>query len=89
MSKYLIALAIAGAMSAPAVAQTQQTTPDTNQAQQTKPQMVKKRICEESNNPYSRIGRVCHTIEVPAQPANSTATNQVAPQSNPQGNRGN
>jgi cytochrome c5 len=89
MSKYLIALAIAGAMSAPAAAQTQQSVPAANAVQQAKPQMVKKRICEEANNPYSRIGRVCHTIEVPAQPAGSTATNQAAPQSDPQANRGN
>jgi cytochrome c5 len=88
MSKYLIALAIAGAMSVSAAAQTQQNVPATNQAQQAKPQMIKKRVCEDNDNPYSRIMRVCHTIEVPAPHGDNSANNQVAPQADPQANRG-
>lgn len=86
MSKYLIALAIAGA-SASVMAQpapTPQNTASAGQAQTAKPQMIKKRICEETNdNPYSRINHVCRTIEVPAEPSrSSTATNQSAPAPN-------
>ena len=81
MSNYLIALAIAGAMTVPATAQPAQTTPappPTNQAQAqaqpvqpVQPQMVKKTFCEENDNPYSHISRICHTVMVPApaQPA--------------------
>ncbi|MGE5564448.1 MAG: hypothetical protein ACM3ZV_14245 [Bacillota bacterium] len=89
MSKYLIALAIASVVSVPAAAQSPQTAPATNQAQQqAKPQTIKKRVCEENDNPYSRIMRVCHVVEVPA-PASSSASNQAAPANDPQTNSGN
>ena len=82
MSKYLIALAITGAMSVPAYAQTapaNQAAPAANQAQQVKPQMVKKLVCEDNDNPYSNIHRVCHTVMVPAKPSASGGTNQQLP----------
>jgi hypothetical protein len=71
MSNYLIALAIVGAMSVPAAAQSSQPvqTAPVNQAQPAQPQMVKKTICEDNDNPYSHISRICHTVMVPAQPA--------------------
>lgn len=69
MRNYLIALAIAGAMSVPAAAQPAQPAPTTNAAQPAKPQMVKKKVCEDNDNPYSHIARICHTVMVPAEPA--------------------
>lgn len=83
MSKYLIALAIAGATSAAATAQTPPAP--VNQAQPAKPQMVKKTVCEDSDNPYSRIGRVCHTVMVPAKPTTPATGQQaqLAPQDDP------
>jgi hypothetical protein len=66
MRKSLIVLAILSTMSAPALAQN-----NTDSSQQpAKPQMVKKRVCENiDENPYSRLGnrKICRTIEVPAQ----------------------
>lgn len=79
MSKYLIALAIAGAVSAPALAQSNQ--PVSNTAQQPAPQMVKKRICEENNNPFSHIDRICRTVMVPANPP--APVNGQQPQTDP------
>jgi hypothetical protein len=82
MSKYLIALAIIGAVTTPACAQTTPATqpaPAANQAQPAKPQMVKKLVCEDNDNPYSNIHRVCHTMMVPAQPNASGGTNQQVP----------
>ena len=62
MRKFLAALAIMGATSMPAVAQT--TTPSTttpattNQVQPAKPQMIKKRVCEQvDEDSYSRLGQ--------------------------------
>lgn len=78
MFNYLIALAIAGGMSVLAPAQSA-TTPNAQAAtpnQPVKPQMVKKLVCEENDNPYSRISRVCHTVEVPAQSSASAARPQ-------------
>ena len=78
MSKHLIALAIAGAMSVSAAAQpvpAPQNNSQANQAPAAKPQMVKKIVCEDNDNPYSHISRVCHTIEVPAKQTTS-ADNQ-------------
>jgi cytochrome c5 len=80
MFKTLIALAIAGATSVSAVAQpapAAQPAPQANEAQPAQPQMVKKTVCEESDNPYSRISRVCHTIMVPAKPVASARGNQA------------
>jgi hypothetical protein len=76
MSKHLIALAIAAAMSVPATAQPAQTPPpavatnpaQAQPAQSAQPQMVKKTVCEDNDNPYSNIHRLCHTVMVPAQP---------------------
>ena len=83
MSKYLIALAIAGVMSFPAAAQPapQQNAPATAPAQ---PPMVKKTICEDNDNPSTAIHRVCHTIMVPAKPvpsASNKAPNDDGPNS--------
>ena len=72
MSNYLIALAIAGAISVPASAQPAPSgpaAPAANQAQPPKPQMVKKTVCEDNDNPYSHIARTCHTVMVPARSA--------------------
>ena len=77
MHKSLVALAILGAATMPASAQTAPTTtaaanqmaPATsNQAQPAKPQTVKKRVCEQiDEDSYSRLGnrKICKTIEVP------------------------
>lgn len=81
MFKSLAALAILGAMSAPAAAQTAPApAPTANQAQPAKPQMVKKRICEDTNdNPYSRINHSCRTVMVPAQPDGTATSNRQQP----------
>ena len=81
MFNYLIALAIAGATTFPASAQPAQTAENAqaaNPSQPAKPQTVKKLVCEDNDNPYSHISRVCHTVEVPAQPSGSSASNQQA-----------
>jgi cytochrome c5 len=90
MFKSLIALAIASvSVSAAAQAvQAPQNAPAANQTQPAKPQMVKKRVCEESDNPYSRISRVCHTVEIPAQ-TGTASNNQQAPAQAPEQNSGN
>ena len=89
MSKYLIALAIAGAMTVPAGAQTMPTNPTSaNQAQQASPPMVKKIVCEDNDNPFSNIHRTCRTVMVPAKPAEGAAANQ-APQPNQPQDSGN
>jgi hypothetical protein len=79
MFKTLIALAIAGATSVSAVAQpapAPQPAPQANDAQAAQPQMIKKTVCEENDNPYSHISRVCHTVMVPAKPVASAGANQ-------------
>ena len=85
MSKYLIALAIAGVMSVPAAAQSAppplQNAPAATPAQ---PQMVKKRICEDNDDPATTIHRTCRTIMVPVQPspsASNKAPNDGGPNS--------
>jgi hypothetical protein len=90
MLKSLVVLALAGTMNVPAAAQTAQTPPAANQTQAAaKPQMVKKRICEESDdNPYSRIKtKTCKTVMVPAQPS-TAAGGQNGPAQAPQSNSG-
>ena len=81
MFNSLIALAIAGATGVSAVAQPA-PSPDAatqaNQAQPAQPQMVKKLVCEDNDNPYSHISRICHTILVPAKPGTSSAGNPHA-----------
>lgn len=77
MRKYMAALAILGAASVPAGAQTAPTSPAapapvTNVMQPAKPLMVKKRVCEQiDEDSYSRLGnrKICKTVEVPATPA--------------------
>ena len=79
MLKPMVALAILSAMTAPVLAQ---TTPAPNQAQPAKPQMVKKRVCEQvDEDPYSRLGnrKICKTIEVPVQQQGGTASGQQTP----------
>ncbi len=79
MFKSLAALAIVGAATAPAVAQTAQPAPAMNQAQPAQPQMVKKRICEDNDNPATTIHRTCRTVMVPAQPDQAARNSQNAP----------
>ncbi|HEV8406752.1 MAG TPA: hypothetical protein VGQ34_02365 [Sphingomicrobium sp.] len=85
MLKVLVVLAMAGTMSVPVAAQTTPNAPATNQAQAAKPQMIKKQVCEDTeDNPYSSIRRrVCRTIQVPA-PTNGTNAQQAsAPSTSP------
>ena len=81
MHKSLVVLAILGAASVAASAQTSQTAPATaNQAQPAKPQTVKKRVCEQiDEDSYSRLGnrKICKTIEVPVTTAGTTPTQQA------------
>ena len=80
MLKSLVVLALLGTASAPAAAQTAQDAPAANQ-QQAKPQMVKKRVCTEDDNAFSKLKtKSCKTVMVPAQP--SGASNQQ-PQQQP------
>ena len=85
MRKLLVVLAILGTMSVPAFAQTTAQTPAQYTAQPAKPQMIKKKICEQvEEDSYSRLGnrKVCRTIEVPAPDSNNA---QQAPAGEPQG----
>ena len=87
MRKSLVVLAILSTMSVPAFAQTTDQTAQ-NSAQPAKPQMIKKRVCEQiDENPYSRLGsrKICKTIEVPAPVANNGQDGQQAPSAEPQG----
>jgi hypothetical protein len=93
MRKFLAALAIMGATSMPAVAQT--TTPSTttpattNQVQPAKPQMIKKRVCEQvDEDSYSRLGnrKICKTVEVPADQPNRNGSGQAPTSSSERGN---
>jgi hypothetical protein len=75
MFKSLVALAILSVASTPVLAQ---TPPAADQAT-AKPQTVKKRVCElTEENSYSRLGarKVCHTVEVPVtQPGGQNGQN--------------
>jgi hypothetical protein len=74
MLKSLVVLALLGTMSVPAAAQPAQDTPAANQTQ-AKPQMVKKRVCQEDDNAFSKLKtKTCKTVMVPAEP--SGASNQ-------------
>ena len=87
MRKSLVVLAILSTMSVPAFAQTTDQTAQ-NSAQHAKPQMIKKRVCEQiDENPYSRLGsrKICKTIEVPAPVVNNGQDGQQAPSAEPQG----
>jgi hypothetical protein len=81
MFKSLAAFAILGSVSVAAVAQTAQPAPASNQVQPAQPQMIKKRVCEDNDNPSTTIHRVCHVVMVPAQPDRSAANGQKAPSS--------
>ena len=90
MFKSLVVLAAVGTMSGPVFAQAAQAQSQTQgQAQQpAKPQMVKKRVCEQiDENPYSRLGnrKICRTIEVPVTPT-SGQTTQAPAQTGQKGN---
>jgi len=92
MFKSLVVLAAASTMSGPVLAQAAQDQSQTQaqgQAQQpAKPQMVKKRVCEQiDENPYSRLGnrKICRTIEVPVTPT-SGQTTQAPAQTGQKGN---
>ena len=94
MFKSLVVLAAVSTMSGPVFAQAAQDQSQTQaqaqgQAQQpAKPQMVKKRVCEQiDENPYSRLGnrKICRTIEVPVTPT-SGQTTQAPAQADQKGN---
>ena len=90
MRKSLIVLAILGTMSATAVAQTtnQPTVAQDSAQQPAKPQMIKKRVCEQiDENPYSRLGnrKICKTVEVPAQTSGGQSAQQAPAASDPKG----
>jgi len=91
MFKSLVVLAAVSTMSSPVFAQAAQDQSQTQaqgQAQPAKPQMVKKRVCEQiDENPYSRLGnrKICRTIEVPATPT-SGQTTQAPVQADQKGN---
>ena len=91
MRKYMIALAILSATSAPVLAQNATPTTPQGVAQPTaKPQTVKKRVCyQEEEDSYSRLGgrKVCKTVEVPAPATGGGQAAQQAPApANPSGN---
>ena len=74
MRKSMVVLAILSTMSVPAFAQ---VAPTNTTAAQTKPQTVKKRICEQAEeDSYSRLGgrKVCRTVEVPVKTSETTTT---------------
>lgn len=79
MHKSLVVLAIIGAASVPASAQTSQPPAPTNQTQPAKPQTVKKRVCEQiDEDSYSRLGnrKICKTVEVPVTNAGTNGHEQ-------------
>ena len=88
MHKSLFALAILGAATMPASAQTTQTAPAAanqnapaagTEVQPAKPQTVKKRVCEQiDEDSYSRLGnrKICRTIEVPVTSAGTSNSEQ-------------
>lgn len=89
MFNYLIALAIASSTGVPASAQTTppaENTQAANPGQAAKPQTVKKLVCEDNDNPYSRIGRVCHTVEMPAQAVRAGKSQQAGSAEGESGN---
>ena len=83
MHKPLVVLTIFSMMSVSAAAQ---TAPATNPAQPAKPQMIKKRVCEQvDEDPYSRLGnrKICKTVEVPAPASGSSSAGQAPTPANP------
>ena len=82
MYKSLVALAILSVASAPVAAQTAPAQPTTP----AKPQMVKKRICETTEeDSYSRLGgrKICRMVEVPATPSGGKNNAQNPAPANP------
>ena len=82
MYKTLVALAILSVASTTVAAQTAPAEPTTP----AKPQMVKKRICETTEeDSYSRLGgrKVCRTVEVPATPSGGQNNAQNPTPANP------
>jgi hypothetical protein len=84
MSKFLVAIAVAGAMGAPLAAQTQaqpQANPEVAQTQPAQPQTVKKQVCRRvpdypsSGTMLGPSHKECKTVEVPVK-ANGSATAQ-------------
>lgn len=88
MFKSLVVLAIIGTISVSGSAQTTQTAPAAanqnapgagTEVQPAKPQMVKKRVCEQiDEDSYSRLGnrKICRTIEVPVTSAGMSNSEQ-------------
>ena len=77
MRKLFVVLAILGTTSVPAASQ---TAPVPDQSQPAKAQMVKKRVCQMSEeDPSSRLGnrRICKTVEVPAPSATGSSDNSA------------
>lgn len=80
MHKSLVTLAIFGAMSGPATAQ---TSPQPQAPAAAKPQTVKKVVCQridDEETTGSRLGsapKVCKTIEVPAPPVGAGTGNRA------------
>jgi len=82
MYKTLVALAILSVASAPVAAQTAPAQPTTP----AKPQMVKKRVCETTEeDSYSRLGgrKICHFVEVPATSSGGRSNTQNPAPANP------
>ena len=82
MYKSLVALAILSVASAPVAAQTAPAQPTTS----AKPQMVKKRVCETTEeDSYSRLGgrKICRIVEVPATPSGEQNNAQNPAPANP------
>lgn len=84
MRMSLAMLVIFGTASVQAAAQTapSASAPVVSQAQPAKPQMIKKRVCEQvDEDPYSRLGnrKICKTIEVPAPNSGSGSQQPPAP----------
>jgi hypothetical protein len=88
MRKSLVVLMFLGAMSAPAWGQ---TTHQHGQVQASKPQTVKKVVCERvdvEETTGSRLGSApkrCKTVEVPVKGKSSTSNPQQAPHANQAG----
>jgi len=85
MYKTLVALAILSVASAPVAAQTAPAHPTTP----AKPQTVKKRVCETTEeDSYSRLGgrKICRMVEVPAPPSGGQNTTQSPTPANPNEN---
>ena len=86
MHKPLVVLAIFSMMS---VSATAQTAPATDPGQPAKPQMIKKRVCEQvDEDPYSRLGsrKICKTVEVPAPTSGTRDAGEAPASANPTGN---